>query len=128
MDLRLFFYALRLYFSAITYTFCVCNSMQIEYDTNKRLKTLLDRKIDFADFPLVFVSKISRERDPCKTERRWQIFGYLGQEMVFAVYTMRRKEGYAANFRVLSMRKVGKNERKETEFKSRQPHGQRPGR
>lgn len=102
--------------------------MQIEYDTNKRLKTLLDRKIDFADFPLVFSSKISRQRDPCDDEVRWQIFGYLGQEMVFAVYTIRRKKGYANNYRVLSMRKVGRDERRKTEIKSRQPHGQRPGR
>lgn len=83
--------------------------MQLEFDTEKRDKTLTERGLDFARASEVFLS-------PCMTiadsrqdygEPRWNTVGFLDGRMVVLAWTQR---GPAR--RIISMRKANEREQK----------------
>ena len=81
--------------------------MDIEFDPAKREKTLLERGLDFADAPQIFVGRyLTMEdlREPYP-EPRFITVGGLGGRMVVLVWTTR---GTAR--RIISMRKANDRE------------------
>ncbi len=93
--------------------------MQIEFDTNKRDKTLADRGLDFARAIEVFAgSRLTRRDDGADYgEDRFVTAGWLDAHIVLVVWTPR-----GSAHRIISMRKA--NER---ESKKLAPHLGRPG-
>jgi uncharacterized DUF497 family protein len=88
--------------------------MLIEFDSNKRDKTLAERGIDFADAAKVFAG-VSIQFDDNRQdygEPRMITVGFLNNRMTIVVWTPRGE-----NRRIISMRKA--NEREITEYKSR---------
>ena len=81
--------------------------MQIEYDENKRRKTLAERGLDFIDAPLVFSSEHFDLIDDKFEygEIRYLTFGFLNGRSVSLVWTP-RGEGR----RIISMRHVHADE------------------
>ncbi|WP_406622881.1 BrnT family toxin [Acidovorax sp. SDU_ACID1] len=85
--------------------------MQIEFDADKREKTLAERGLDFADAAQVFatatVSFPDRRQD--YGEDRFNTIGYLDGRMVVIAWTPR-----GAVRRIISMRKA--NEREQARY------------
>jgi uncharacterized protein len=83
--------------------------MQIEFDSNKRDKTLLERELDFADAAKVFAGHQFTAPDNRKdySELRFITVGKLDERMVVIVWTPRGE-----NRRIISMRKCNEREQK----------------
>ena len=86
--------------------------MLIEYDSDKREKTLNDRGLDFCDAPIVWsgqhFTKIDNRID--YGEVRFITVGFIENIMVIIAWTRRDKAR-----RIISMRKC--NEREQTAYK-----------
>lgn len=80
----------------------------IEYDDNKRLKTLEERGIDFADAPQVFAGDVLSQIDDRHdyAEERVVSIGMLGDDVVVVVWTLRGETR-----RIISMRKGNEREK-----------------
>jgi uncharacterized DUF497 family protein len=83
--------------------------MELSFDPAKRLKTLQERGLDFADAAQVFDGPIfTREDDRFDyPELRFQTFGFVDDRLVMVAWTP-TKEG----MRVISMRKCNDREQK----------------
>ncbi|HEX6367845.1 MAG TPA: BrnT family toxin [Longimicrobium sp.] len=85
---------------------------EFDWDESKRLRTLDERGIDFADVALHFFARspFFRRMVVRDGETRWQAFGPFGDygRLVSVVYTER--EGVC---RIISVRAASDNERKE---------------
>ena len=92
--------------------------MKIEFDPNKRLRTLEERDVDFADAILVFEGIGLTERDHRIDygEERFITVGWLREVLVVLVWTPR---GDAR--RIISMRKA--NDREKARFGHRLGQG-----
>ncbi|WP_297448997.1 BrnT family toxin [Ferrovum sp.] len=88
--------------------------MQIEFDPDKRARTLAERGLDFAHAGVVFAGRHLTDEDPREdyTEPRYITFGELYGRMVVIVWTPR---GEAR--RIISMRKA--NEREQARYTRR---------
>lgn len=88
--------------------------MLIEFDSEKRVQTLADRGLDFADAPLVMsgdqLTMLDTRID--YGEARFITVGFIESIMVMVVWTP-RGEGR----RIISMRKC--NEREQTRYQQR---------
>lgn len=88
--------------------------MLIEFDSEKRVQTLTDRGLDFADAPLVMsgdqLTMLDTRID--YGEARFITVGFIESIMVMVVWTP-RGEGR----RIISMRRC--NEREQTRYKQR---------
>lgn len=75
--------------------------MIIEFDTEKREKTLLERGLDFADSAKVFagIHFVARDDRVDYGEERFITVGYLGDRLVVLVWTPRSEAR-----RIISMR------------------------
>jgi uncharacterized DUF497 family protein len=92
-----------------------CGSYEaFDWDDAKRVRTLDERGIDFADVALFFFARspFFRRRVVRDGETRWQAFGPFGdlERLVSVVYT-ERDEGSVC--RIISVRAASDNERKE---------------
>ncbi|PWR22519.1 BrnT family toxin [Zavarzinia aquatilis] len=88
--------------------------MEISFDPSKRLKTLAERGLDFADATQVFQGvafTIEDDREPYP-EPRFITIGLLGERMVVLVWTPT-----ADGRRIISMRKA--NEREQARYRDR---------
>ena len=85
--------------------------MEIEFDTEKRNKTLLERGLDFARASEVFADVIITIEDIRKNygETRWMTVGTLDERIVVLIWTPR-----GAARRIISMRYA--NEREITRY------------
>lgn len=86
--------------------------MVIEYDEVKRLKTLKERELDFADSPVIFNGPELTILDDRQNygEDRYITYGYMQDNLVVLVWTMRLH-----NRRIISLRKA--NDRENRKFK-----------
>ena len=91
--------------------------MLIEYDSDKREKTLNDRGLDFCDAPIVWsgqhFTKIDNRID--YGEERFITVGFIENIMVIIAWTPRGKGLKQPVRRIISMRKC--NEREQTAYK-----------
>jgi len=87
--------------------------MQIEFDPDKRVKTLAERGLDFAHVAEIFSGAHLTREDTREdyVEQRFQTAGWLGARIVIVVWTPR---GEAR--RIISMRKA--NERETAKLRS----------
>lgn len=78
------------------------------WNEEKRLRTLAERGLDFADAPAVFEGPIFTQEDDRLDygEDRWVSMGMLGIKVVVIVYTERKSE-----VRIISMREATRYER-----------------
>ena len=87
---------------------------EFEWDDPKRLRTLDERGIDFADVARLFFARspFFRRRVVRDGEVRWQAFGLFGdpERLVSVVYTERE---HGAVCRIISVRAANGRERKE---------------
>ncbi len=92
--------------------------MEIEFDQNKRIKTLVERGLDFADAGKVFAGITATAPDTRKNygEHRFITMGLLDGRMVVLVWTKRGEKR-----RIISMRKA--NEREQKRFTDRLGQG-----
>jgi uncharacterized DUF497 family protein len=83
--------------------------MKITFDSAKRLATLTERGLDFADAEHVFEGLTLTAEDTRKPygERRFQTVGFLADRMVMVVWTPR-----GAARHIISMRKCNAKEQK----------------
>ncbi|WP_029146599.1 BrnT family toxin [Methylophilus sp. 5] len=83
--------------------------MQIEFDEQKRARTLSDRGLDFRDAVIIFAGEHYTLQDVRQvySEPRFLNVGWLNQQMVLMVWTPRDRKR-----RVISMRKCNERERK----------------
>ena len=83
--------------------------MQLEWDEDKRIKTLRDRKIDFALAEAVFESEVFmfEQRRGEYDEPRYVSFGFLDGKPVAIMYTYRDDR-----VRIISARHASKYEQK----------------
>ncbi len=83
--------------------------MKIEYDQNKRNKTLAERGLDFADAERVFSGISATRLDTRKDygEKRFITTGLLEGRVVMVVWTKRGDK-----HRIISMRKANEREQK----------------
>ena len=81
--------------------------MEITFDPVKREATLKDRRLDFADAPLVFAGRTYTEQDLRFDygEPRFQTVGFLAGRMVMFVWTPRGEARH-----IISMRKCNERE------------------
>ena len=90
--------------------------MLIEYDSDKREKTLCDRGLDFCDAPVVWsgqhFTKIDNRVD--YGEERFITVGFIENIMVIIAWTRRDKGLNRPVRRIISMRKC--NEREQTSY------------
>ena len=88
--------------------------MEISYDPTKREKTLRERRLDFAEAPIVFGGRTFTARDDRYDygETRWITVGLLRGRMTVIVWTPR---GGATH--IISFRKA--NDREEKKYKDR---------
>ena len=90
--------------------------MLIEYDSDKREKTLSDRGLDFCDAPIVWscqhFTKIDDRVD--YGEERFITVGFIESTMVIIAWTRRDKGLNRPVRRIISMRKC--NEREQTNY------------
>ena len=90
--------------------------MLIEYDSDKREKTLSDRSLDFCDAPIVWsgqhFTKIDNRID--YGEERFITVGFIESTMVIIAWTRRDKSLNRPVRRIISMRKC--NEREQTSY------------
>ena len=86
--------------------------MKIEFDEEKRQRTLADRGLDFADATIVFDGPKFTVLDDREDygEERFLTLGYLGDRLVAIIWTPR-----GAARRVISMRKC--NDREQRKFR-----------
>ncbi len=83
--------------------------MNIEFDQNKRMKTLTERGLDFADADKVFSGITATAPDTRRDygEQRFITMGLLDGRVVVLVWTKRGE-----NRRIISMRKANEREQK----------------
>lgn len=81
--------------------------MQVEFDSDKRDKTLAERGLDFARAGEVFASKNLTRLDERHAygEPRYQTVAWLDRGLVMVVWTPR-----GATRRIISMRKINERE------------------
>jgi hypothetical protein len=79
---------------------------ELEWDEDKRLKNLVQHKIDFEDVWIIFERPFLSKRSDRKGEERYLAIGFLDQGYVTIVYTIRD-----GRCRLISARKARKNER-----------------
>lgn len=81
--------------------------MRIEFDADKRERTLAERGLDFADAATVFTGRQITFEDVRRGygEPRWITIGELGARMVVIVWTPRGEVR-----RIISMRKANERE------------------
>lgn len=76
--------------------------MEIEFDPEKRAKTLQERGLDFADAPRIFEGVFRNLLDSRNHgEERWRTFGWIDGVAVAIVWTLRGE-----NRRIISMRRM----------------------
>jgi uncharacterized protein len=81
--------------------------MEIEYNSDKRDKTLLERELDFKHAPLLFAGAVYESISPqAHGEERIITIGTLNDEIIVVVWTYRGKIR-----RIISMRKARDNEK-----------------
>ena len=88
--------------------------MEFEWDENKRLKTLRERKIDFVDMIDLWDDPKRQEvRDNRKDygEPRFQTIGRSKFNIYFVVYTVRVYEEDQEVIRIISARRANNKER-----------------
>ncbi|VAW89797.1 hypothetical protein MNBD_GAMMA18-2338 [hydrothermal vent metagenome] len=88
--------------------------MEFEWDENKRLKTLRERKIDFTDMINLWDDpkrQEVRDRRNNYDEPRFQIIGKFKFNIYFVVYTERVYEDGVEVIRLISARRANKKER-----------------
>jgi uncharacterized DUF497 family protein len=85
-------------------------NLDIEFDEQKRIQTLLNRDLDFARAGEVFSSTIHILEDQRKSygEKRFITLGFLDSRLIVVVWTVR-----GVKRRVISMRKANEREIKE---------------
>lgn len=83
--------------------------MQIEFDEQKRARTLNDRGLDFRDAEIIFAGEHYTLQDlrQSYSESRFVTVGWLNQQMVLIVWTPRGHKR-----RIISMRKCNERERR----------------
>ncbi len=83
--------------------------MEIEWDEQKRLQTLQERGLDFADVGRFDADSIVTLEDTREDygEPRFNSFGYLDEELCTYCWTIRN-----SRIRVISMRKANDREKK----------------
>lgn len=87
--------------------------MRYEWDEEKRVKTLADRKIDFALIPEHFDWDLALYRDDfTRDEPRTQAIGHFFDDVIVVVYTVRGEI-----CRIISARKAEPRERRAYERK-----------
>lgn len=88
--------------------------MQIEFDSDKRDKTLAERGLDFARADEVFTQAAATAKDErfAYGEERFTTFGLLDGRLVVVAWTLR-----GAVRRIISMRKA--NEREQSRYEQR---------
>jgi len=88
--------------------------MQIEFDRDKRDKTLVERGLDFARAAEVFAQAVATAKDErfVYGEDRFTTFGLLDGRLVVVAWTLR-----GAVRRIISMRKA--NEREQSRYEKR---------
>lgn len=88
---------------------------EFDWDDAKRLWTIAERGIDFADVALFFFGKTPffRRRQLEEGQERWQAFGYLhgDPERLISVVYMEQDEGRVC--RLISVRAAHPTERKD---------------
>jgi uncharacterized DUF497 family protein len=86
----------------------------VKYESRKRAKTLRTRSLDFEDFPKLFEYSTLEWLDDRADygEVREVVMGFLGDTLVYAVYTLRSDEDGDIHW-VISMRKAERHEEKE---------------
>jgi uncharacterized DUF497 family protein len=81
---------------------------ELEWDESKRLSNLSKHRLDFQDSVLVlgepFLRLLAR---PAGDEVRYRAIGYVRQNLVAVIYTMRGEA-----YRIISMRKARDDERR----------------
>lgn len=89
-------------------------SRDIEFDEEKRRKTLDERGLDFADAALVFMGPVFSQQDDRfdYPEPRFQTYGLLGERVVMLAWTP-----IEDGIRVISMRHS--NDREQRKFAGR---------
>jgi uncharacterized DUF497 family protein len=88
--------------------------MEFEWDENKRLKTLRERKIDFIDMIDLWDDPMRQEvRDHSDNygEERYQTIGRVKFNIYFVVYTERVYEDGVEVIRIISARRANRKER-----------------
>ena len=88
--------------------------MEFEWDENKRLKTLRERKIDFVDMIDLWDDPKRQEVKDLRhnyDEPRFQTIGRLKFNIYFVVYTVRDYEDGEEVIRIISARRANKKER-----------------
>ena len=92
---------------------CTINTMQIEFDTAKKVKTLAERGLDFARAGEVFASRHLSTADDrfAYGEQRFITLGWLDDRLIVLAWTPRGEVR-----RIISMRKA--NEREQTKYAS----------
>ncbi len=90
--------------------------MLIEYDSDKREKTLSDRGLDFCDAPIVWSGQHFTKVDNRVGygEERFITVGFIENIMVIIAWTPRGKDLKQPVRRIISMRKC--NEREQTNY------------
>lgn len=86
--------------------------LPLEYDESKRLKTLAERGLDFADAASVFagVNYTLPDNRQDYGENRYATVGFLDARLVFVVWTYRPNDKKPASRRIISMRKANERE------------------
>lgn len=86
--------------------------MLIEFDEQKRQKTLAERGVDFADAHQIFdglhLTAIDDRMD--YGENRYISMGYINQRLMVCVWTYRPDETTPTHRRIISMRKANDRE------------------
>lgn len=88
--------------------------MEFEWDENKRLKILRERKIDFIDMVDLWDDPRRQEVRDLRNnydEPRFQTIGKMRFNIYFVVYTARVYEDGAEVTRIISARRANKKER-----------------
>lgn len=86
--------------------------MKISYDEAKRLRTLQERGLDFAETPEIFAGEHLTLEDDRQDygEQRFNTFGFLKSRLVVVVWTPRADE-----IRIISLRKA--NDREQARYR-----------
>ncbi len=88
--------------------------MEFEWDENKRLTALRERKIDFVDMIDLWDDPKRQEVKDLRynyDEPRFQTIGRLKFNIYFVIYTMRAYEDDVEVIRIISARRANKKER-----------------
>lgn len=89
--------------------------MELEWDEEKRLRTMEERGLDFADIPRFEQDTLVTGRDMRRDygEPRFNSFGYLDGVLCTYCFTLRN-----SRLRIISMRKANDRERKKYETRA----------